>query len=142
VLKKICPKLGCNKLINFTDKYCDVHKNEQNLRYKEYDVNVRDKESTEFYNSEAWTKTRAHVLTYYNDLDVYAYYELEKIIAANTVHHIIEIKDDRSKGLTLDNLIAVSSSSHSEIHRLYNKNKIKTQKLLKELQKKFKNEFK
>src|SRR5690625_3216889 len=84
-------------------------------RHSIYDKYARDKESKRFYNSAEWKKCRGLRLI----IDNYLCQEClkqKKITPANTVHHIIELRDDPSKGLELDNLVSVCPSCHSSIH--------------------------
>jgi 5-methylcytosine-specific restriction endonuclease McrA len=139
--KKFCNYMGCNKIINYSEKYCDEHKNKSTSRHKTYDKFRRDKKAADFYHSDEWIKTREFILNRFNYIDIYAYYVEGKILVANTVHHIIELNDDWNKRLDLSNLIPLSDSSHNIIHVAYKTNKVETQKLLIELRNKFINEF-
>ncbi len=133
-LKKTCT---CGKIIDYSKQCCDECniKREQNKaqRYKHYDKNIRDKETTSFYNSDEWERTRTEVLRNYKGLDLYEYYINKKIVYVDAVHHIVELKDDWSKRIDISNLIPMTSSTHGMIHKLYKKDKQGTQKLLFEL---------
>ena len=141
-LKKTCT---CGKIIDYSNRYCDdcAKKNEEYKaqRYKYYDNNIRDKQSTAFYNSIEWEATRTDVLRTYKGLDLYEYYINKKIVYADTVHHIVELKEDWNRRLDLSNLFPLTSSNHSMIHKMYKKDKQGTQKLLFELLKRWENEF-
>lgn len=58
------------------------------------------------------------------------------VIAADTVHHIVPLKDDWNKRLDIDNMMSLSSDTHSTIEQMYKKNKSemirKLQEMLKE----------
>ncbi|WP_320614360.1 hypothetical protein [Fusobacterium sp.] len=73
----------------------------------------------------------------YNHICLYSFFKYKRIIKSETIHHIIEIEEDRNKSLDMDNLIPVSNSAHIEIHSLYNRDKINTQKELFEMIKKW-----
>lgn len=90
-------------------------------RHKEYDRCSRDKEASKFYNSSSWKRMRQHILDKYDSLDLYAYVRYGQIEKADTVHHIVEIRDDKSQALVEQNLIPVSSSTHNIIHSEYDK---------------------
>ncbi len=139
--KKICNFQGCHNTINYTETYCEKHKKTKTERHKTYDEFRRNKKSAEFYHTDEWTKTREVVLNNFNHIDIYAYYVEHKILAANIVHHVIELNDDWTKKLNLDNLIPVSDISHKMIHKAYKNNKTETQKLLFELRDKWISEF-
>lgn len=66
---------------------------------------------------------RQYILDKYDGLDLYAYVVFGQIEKADTVHHIIEMRDDKSQALLEQNLIPVSSSTHNIIHASYDKSK-------------------
>ena len=87
-------------------------------RDKDYDRNRRDKKSYAFYHSPEWVKTRQDVLEM-DGMDLWAYATQGVLVAANSVHHIIPLKEDWSRRLDPDNLISLSESSHSRIEKAY-----------------------
>lgn len=109
-----CPR--CGKRIE-AGTTCECNK----LRHKEYDRLSRDKESANFYHSSNWKRMREYIMNKYDNLDVYAYVLFGQIEKAETVHHIVELKDDKSQALLETNLIPVSQSTHNFIHAAYNK---------------------
>lgn len=108
-------------------------------RYKEYDKKERNKESKAFYGSSAWVKKRKEILELDEGIDVYVYMTEGRIEKADTVHHIIPLQDDRSKGLDSENLMSLSNNTHSRIERLYKLDKDKIQEELKEMLRQFRN---
>lgn len=90
-------------------------------RHKEYDRCSRDKDAAKFYSSASWKRMRQYILDKYDGLDLYAYVVFGQIEKADTVHHIIEMRDDKSQALMEQNLIPVSSSTHNIIHASYDK---------------------
>ncbi|EOU1611936.1 HNH endonuclease [Clostridium perfringens] len=148
MLMKLCAK--CGDVIEYGNRYCATctdlveqqKKKDNKKRYKKYS-NVRlDKEEQSFYQSKAWKNMRSKVLADYVFIDVYYYYKYNKIVQANTVHHIIEVKEDWDKRLDYYNLICVSKESHKEIHDLMlNKGKEKVKQMLLEFNKRFREEF-
>ena len=110
------------------------HKN-KSLSNKLYNKFIR--KNVDFYNSVAWKKLRTVCHNKYNHICLYSYFKYNQIIKSETVHHIIEIEEDKSKSLDIKNLIPLSNSAHNEIHSLYKKNKIKTQQELFEMIKKW-----
>lgn len=92
-------------------------------RHKEYDRLSRDKDSAHFYNSSAWKRMRQYILDKYDGIDVYSYILYGQIEPATTVHHIVELKDDKTQSLVEQNLIPVSSATHNIIHSAYDKSK-------------------
>ncbi|AZV56790.1 HNH endonuclease [Clostridium sp. AWRP] len=141
--KQICKYIGCNQLINKGEVYCKKHKVKMEERmkanYKFYDYNRKDSKEWKFYKTKWWEQLRVNVLLAYNYIDVYVYYIENRIAKANTVHHIIPIKDDWDKRDDIENLFPLSESTHKKIHELYENDKAKTQALLIELLEKFRN---
>jgi len=106
-------------------------------RFKEYDRYSRDKESDTFYHSGEWINTRPIVLDLDKGMDVYLYITTGEVCVANTVHHITPLKDDWNKRIDLNNLISLSSETHSLIERLYKKDKQKIMESLYEILKQY-----
>lgn len=93
-------------------------------RYRIYDKTQRDSKSKQFYNSTAWLRERRHVIEDLDDgMDVYAYVVHGRIVPADTVHHIVPLRDDWELRLSDHNLMSVSSASHAEIEALYKQSK-------------------
>lgn len=140
-----CKRIGCPNLTRSKEGYCEEHnhilKEKKKTRNKYYDNNIRDKTHSSFYNSKEWTNTREYILTLYNGIDIYAYYMENKIVLADTVHHIVEIKEDWDKRLDIENLFPTTKENHETIHKLYRKDKEGTQKLLRELLIRYRDEF-
>ena len=162
-LNKFCCR--CDKIISRRDKYCEEcqaeidKKNkerfERYLRYRKstgkdkatynkYRSNRSDKEYQEFYNSKEWKNKRDRIIAKFKYMDIYSYYKNKEIVSATLVHHINEVKEDYSKRLDDNNLIAVSSKSHSEIHRRMNESSKEKEIVIEELMemiKRFEKEF-
>ena len=66
---------------------------------------------------------RQYILDKYDGIDVYSYILYGQIEPATTVHHIVELKDDKTQSLVEQNLIPVSSATHNIIHSAYDKSK-------------------
>lgn len=117
--KKICLGDGCNTLIKMKSKYCSdcgkvkaMNKRDHNRKYDEF---VRDAEIVRFYHSTAWKRVRSYVLIRDNHLCQ----ECLKngiIRSAELVHHIVEVKDDWSKKLSVENCISICSKCHRLKH--------------------------
>ncbi|MBG9453302.1 hypothetical protein ABE61_04205 [Lysinibacillus sphaericus] len=86
--------------------------NESN-RY--YNKHKRNRERQLFYQSTAWANARELALKRDNYLCVECLKE-KKIRKADVVHHIIEVKDDFTKALELDNLSSICHMHHNKIH--------------------------
>ncbi|MTI65153.1 MAG: hypothetical protein FH753_00935 [Firmicutes bacterium] len=149
-LKKLCSR--CNKnLIDINEKYCVEcsKKVEEDKRRsnKIYDKKVRYNKDNikyaKFYKSKEWTKFRKTVLSYYNYIDLWELYKNNRIVVADTVHHITEIREDYGKRLDFENMFPCNlGGSHNVIHRLYEQDKEGTQKMLRDLIERYKREYK
>jgi 5-methylcytosine-specific restriction protein A len=121
-LKKLC---RCGRIIDYGRLYCDVctkiAEEIKQDRNRYYDKNQRDKEAEVFYHSQAWIKLRDDVIRTYNGLCLYSLLINNEIVPADIVHHIISIKQDKSKSLDKSNLIPVCSSVHNAIEAEYDK---------------------
>ena len=122
----------CNKRYEYTGVCsCKIKmtKEKNKVRYKKYDE-AKEKKYREFYKKSKWVNLRDLALNRCNYLDLYSLYIFNKIEAADVVHHIVELNEDFSKGLDLNNLIGLTYANHTYIHALYKSNKKETQKLL------------
>lgn len=86
--------------------------NESN-RY--YNKHKRNRERQLFYQSTVWAKARELALKRDNYLCVECLKE-KKIRKADVVHHIVEVKDDFTKALELNNLTSICHTHHNRIH--------------------------
>lgn len=105
--------------------------------YREYDRQQRDQKSKQFYDSQLWERARAAALEADGGFDVYAYMTDGRILAADTVHHIIPVKDAWEKRLDIDNLMSLSGNTHSAIEQLYRKDKAGAIRMLQQLLKEY-----
>lgn len=105
-------------------------------RNKEYDRDKRDKESKRFYDSAEWRRTKERVLDL-DGMDVYVYMTTGEVVAADTVHHIIPLRDDWSKRLDISNLMSLNAATHSKIESEYRRNKQKMIENLTEILREF-----
>ncbi|UZW13204.1 hypothetical protein OSC52_15310 [Clostridium pasteurianum] len=139
--KVICKYPGCNELINKGEIYCKEHKikavESKRQEYKFYDSNRKDSKEWNFYKTPEWEWFRDNMLDMFDHLDLYSYYIDQKIRTANTVHHIVEIKEDWDRRLDENNVFPLTEGNHRKIHNLYKKDKEGTQSLLKDLISKF-----
>jgi hypothetical protein len=152
---RVCKHRGCNNLTRNKYGYCEAHiegylkkleaKKEEywKNKAKAYDNKRRSSPVWKFYKTKQWVKLRDYILTKYNYIDLYMYYKENRIVMADTCHHIEELRDNWSKRLDEGNMIPVSRESHRIIHELYKekdgKNKTKVQEELKEFIKRYQN---
>lgn len=83
--------------------------------HRYYDQYGRDKKAKKFYSSKSWIKCRETILRRDNYICQMCWDD-KKLTTADTVHHIIELRDDWSKALAEENLISLCASCHSKIH--------------------------
>lgn len=151
-LKKICRWHGCHRLVDYGQDYCDIHKDktiEQRKKYwQDRDKRIRQDRGLykykQFYKSNEWIRVRELVIVKCMCIDVLEYYRTGRVVEGQTVHHIVEIDEDWSKRLDIDNLVYLTESNHRHIHTLYNKDdktKRDTQRMLIGLLERFREEF-
>lgn len=143
-LKKFCPWRNCKQTIDITKQYCDTHHAEyaikqaasMKLRQSKYDKTVRytrDRQYHNFYLSDEWETIKAYINSKYKGLCLYSYLIDKKIVQADVVHHIVEIKEIWDMRLDIDNLIPLSHRVHSKIGQQYKDNKEEAQMFLRGL---------
>ena len=143
MLYKYC---SCGLKIEYTQGKCDGCKAKSEEyskeRYKKYrDSKTKYKES-QFYNTTAWTKLRNYIVNSYLNMSVYSYYIEGKIVQADTVHHIVEVREDWSKRLNKFNLIPLTRKEHQLIHNRIEREGSENIRLeLEDMVKKFREEF-
>lgn len=109
-------------------------------RHKEYDKYSRDRRSKQYYNSREWEVVREHVLQLDEGIDVYVYMTQGIVIRADTVHHIVPLKEDWNLRSNEDNLISLNHDTHSMIEQQYRKNKNEMQEALKAMVQQYRSE--
>lgn len=141
-LYRLCPH--CNNKTEYGTK-CQCEIDIEKQRHKDYKASRTDKKEQEFYNTKQWLQTKEIAKSKTHGIDVYEYYVNGRVISGETVHHIVEIKEDWNKKLLISNLIYLTNSNHMYVHNMYNKSdkdKTKMQELLIELLDRFNKEFK
>lgn len=66
-------------------------------------------------------------------IDVYVYMTTGEILLADTVHHIIPLRDDKTLKTDVGNLMSLHHTTHSMIERLYRSDKRKVEKELSDM---------
>ena len=103
-------------------------------------MNIKKSRKDEaIYKSSKWNNVRFNVMNDYNNICLYTFYKEGRVIAANCVHHIVEIMNNETLAYEEDNLIPLSNEKHRLIHELYKKDKVKAQKELREMKARWKN---
>lgn len=115
MIKKKCNNVMCNALVPRRQTYCTKHQQKDTKRLnREYD-RKRDPVITAFYKSKRWQRFRLTVLKEYHYLCQHEGCN----DTADTVHHIIEVKNDWSKRFERENCIPVCRSCHEIIHNRF-----------------------
>lgn len=150
MLKKICAFTGCSGLIDYGHKYCSKHaaiaEHQRKQNNKDYKAKRTDKREQGFYNSDEWEALRQQVLAHYFNLDLYGYYVNGRVVQAELVHHVVEIKDygGWEHRLDFNNMFPCTKGTHAVIHAAYKKssdNKAEMQKQLINLIERFNKDF-
>lgn len=113
-----CRTINCGNLTRET--YCEIHKRTdlENLQQKrkEYNREIRSPKLNQFYSSSEWQRARAVAIERDNHL-------CQRCLKAGTlkraelVHHKVEVKDDWSQRLALDNLESLCHKCHNKHHK-------------------------
>lgn len=109
-------------------------------RHKEYDRYQRDRKSKQYYSSKEWIRIREEVLDLDEGIDVYLFMTEGKVVAADTVHHIIPLKEGWEQRSNIENLMSLHHDTHSVIEQRYKKEKDFIQKELKKMLLKYRSE--
>ena len=117
-------------VLRWHEKKSQCIKRYEKERHRIYDKNQRDKRSREFYTGKEWLKKREEILLLDDGIDVYLFMTKGKIVAADTVHHIIPLKDDWEKRFSDENLMSLNHDTHSMIEQKYKTNKPETEQIL------------
>ena len=116
-MKKICPR--CNRrLVSISKKYCEVCEAKANARHKEYKRYRTDDKEQRFYSDPDWIRKRDKIKYTDNGYCLRCLNNNDHR-TIDTVHHIVELKEDWSKRFDDDNLISLCESCHQVIHRQY-----------------------
>lgn len=82
---------------------------------KAYDKYKRSKEARAFYKSKAWKQCREVVLQRDHHL-CQPCLKMQRVTAANTVHHIKPLEEHPELALDIDNLESICPSCHNKEH--------------------------
>ncbi|MCF8020888.1 MAG: hypothetical protein K9L62_16030 [Vallitaleaceae bacterium] len=131
-----CQKISGNEC----DNGCRIKLKKKNNKY--YDQNVR--KNSDVYHDKRWVKVTNQCKDKFRGLDIYSYYIEKQIVYGNLSHHIIEVDDCNDRMFDISNLVYVSNKTHGHVHSQYEhseQSKLKMQKLLFELIKKWETEM-
>ena len=108
-------------------------------RHKEYDQYARDSKTKAFYDGKEWEKQRKRILEE-DGIDVYLYMTSGEVKLADTVHHILPLRECWERRLDPDNLMSLHHDTHSHIEKLYKMKKTEMEKQLSEMLTQFRRE--
>ena len=83
-------------------------------RHADYDRTRRNADSTRFYRSRAWLKTRLIKLGEHPQCELC--WARGELVMATMVHHKVEIDSDPGRALDLDNLQSLCHPCHGRLH--------------------------
>lgn len=109
-----CREFGCNKLTR--EAYCETHKKKAQKRQLKKQRENRNKEIDSFYRTKEWRRLRLVALSRDKHLCQWCK-KKGLLIQADVVHHIIEITEDWSQRLVLDNLVSLCHLCHNRHHK-------------------------
>ncbi|MGL5988132.1 HNH endonuclease [Cetobacterium sp.] len=138
-MNRICPR--CRKVYSYSLKECPngCAKKTRSESNRIYDKCQRENQG--FYNSKEWKRLRESCRNKFSELCLWSLYKHKRVKKGSLVHHIVPLSEDKSKGLSLSNLVYLCDEAHREIHRLYKTDQIKTIKEIKEFIKIWKVEY-
>lgn len=112
--KKICNQIGCHELIGMKDTYCTAHaKSKVRDRNHNYDKFRRNKEHDKFYHSKEWKQAKTASLERTGGLCEDCS-DLDMIVKADVVDHIIPIEKNSSLKLDQSNLRPLCHAHHNK----------------------------
>ena len=71
------------------------------------------------YHTQRWKDMREYILSLYDGVDIYMLYKHNRVVPADTIHHIQRTADRPDLFYSDSNLIPVSDAGHKEIHHRY-----------------------
>lgn len=113
---KPCKEIDCGNLTR--ESYCKTHKKNAGETQRNYNKYVRDPLIDSFYKGRQWQGARAARYNKDNGLCVRCKVR-GHLVRADVVHHIIEVKDDWSRRLDIDNLESLCHSCHNAEHKTH-----------------------
>ncbi len=112
-----CTVPGCSALTR--NRYCDTHaaraQADKAAYDRHYDTTQRDKRLAEFYASIAWRRAREAARMRDHNL-CQDCLQRGRVVFADTVHHIVPVRDAWARRLQLDNLVSLCTSCHTARH--------------------------
>lgn len=113
--KKPCSVPGCPNLTQ--GRYCHAHQQKEQQskaeRNRYYDEHIRDQKAREFYHSKEWKRVRRVALIRDKHLCQHCLAK-KRITPADVVDHVVPVRVDWNKRLSLNNLQSLCNSCHNK----------------------------
>ena len=127
----VCNKMGCNNLTRnrFCEKHQYIEAEEKKAINRKYNRNRTDDKEQAFYKSTGWKIVRKKALA----RDNYLCQDCLKMgytVPAQTVHHIIPIKEQWTLRLIVENMVSLCESCHQQRHRKLNEGYAKAKMII------------
>lgn len=137
MLLKYC---RCGAIIPADHQRCARCEQLHQSRHTAYNAQCRSKEAAAFYVSREWRAIRPVIISIYDGIDIWAFYECDKLLAADEVHHVEELDTAWDRRLDPFNLFPLAHASHTAITAAYKRSPASmraTQRKLLELRKRY-----
>lgn len=110
----------CHKKVSYGTR-CECEIKAAQERVKKYDKENRNKEGIKFYKSKDWKIVNKTIRSRQHNVCINCLLNNYSVVAADVVHHIVELVMDSNRALDTSNLICLCHSCHNEVHTNYNK---------------------
>ena len=135
MLLKYC---RCGAIIPADRQRCARCEQMRQSRHTAYNAQCRSQKAAAFYVSREWRTIRPVIISIYDGIDIWAFYERDKLLTADEVHHVEELDTAWDRRLDPFNLLA--HASHTAITAAYKRSPASmraTQRKLLELRKRY-----
>lgn len=137
MLLKYC---RCGAIIPADRQRCARCEQLHQSRHTAYNAQCRSQKAAAFYVSREWRTIRPVIISIYDGIDIWAFYECDQLLAADEVHHIEELDTAWNRRLDPFNLFPLAHASHTAITAAYKRSPASmrtTQRKLLELRKRY-----
>lgn len=112
MLLKYC---RCGAIIPADRQRCARCEQLHQSRHTAYNAQCRSQKAAAFYVSREWRTIRPVIISIYDGIDIWAFYECDKLLAADEVHHVEELDTAWDRRLDPFNLFSLAHASHTAI---------------------------
>ena len=137
MLLKYC---RCGAIIPADRQRCARCEQLHQSRHTAYNAQCRSQKAAAFYVSREWRTIRPVIISIYDGIDIWAFYERDQLPAADEVHHVEELDTAWDRRLDPFNLFPLAHASHTVITAAYKRSPASmraTQRKLLELRKRY-----